>query len=330
MLERSLADQLDLAVQGMLRGQHPDHDFDPSIAPLVRIAQDLRDLPRENFKASLKSELGRKSSMATQAKSVPAVSPIPEGYHTLTPYLVVKDAPATIEFTKQVFGAEETFRTSTPGGIHAEVRIGDSMLMIGGGTAEAALPREPMPTALHIYVEDTDAAYQRALEAGGVSIQAPADQFYGERSGGVKDQAGNSWYIASWKGQSYVPEGMRQVTAYLHPLRAEPVIEFLKRAFGAEELAKYASPEGVVHHAKIRIGDSILEMGEAQGPYQPMPSMFYVYVPDVDSSYARALEAGAASISPPVDQPYGDRSAGVKDAFGNLWYLATHIRDVTP
>src|SRR5260370_3262155 len=298
----SMADKRDLAVQAMLAGQHANQDFDPAIAPLLRIAQDLRDLPRENFKARLKTELERKSSMPTQVK--PVVSPIPEGYHTLTPYLVVKDAPATIDFARQVFGAEETFRTSTPaGGIHAEVRSGDSMLMIGGGTPESGLTREPMPTALHIYVEDTDAAYQRALEAGGVPLQAPADQFYGERSGGVKDQAGNHWYIATWKGESYVPEGMRRVTPYLHPLRAEPVIDFLKRAFGAEELAKYASPDGVVHHAKIRIGDSILEMGEAGAPSQPMPNMFYMYVPHLDSGYTRPLPAGATSISPPAHPP---------------------------
>jgi uncharacterized glyoxalase superfamily protein PhnB len=108
------------------------------------------------------------------------------------------------------------------------------------------------------------------------------------------------------------------------------MISFLKRAFGAEELEKYASPVGVVHHAKIRIGDSMLEMGEAGGPYQPMPSMFYLYVPDVDAMYLRALNAGATSISEPVDQSYGDRSAGVKDVFGNQWYIATQIREARP
>jgi uncharacterized glyoxalase superfamily protein PhnB len=68
-------------------------------------------------------------------------------------------------------------------------------------------------------------------------------------------------------------------------------------------------------------------MGEAHGPYQPMPTMFYLYVPNVDASYRRALEAGATSLSQPTDQPYGDRTAGVKDAFGNQWYLATQLRE---
>ena len=259
-----------------------------------------------------------------------AVSPIPKGYHTITPYIVVQDAPALIDFARQVFGAEETFRTvGGAGGIHAEVRIGDSMLMIGGGGPELSWRGESQPTALHIYVQDTDAAYERALQAGAVSLGAPQDQPYGERGGSVKDQFGNHWYIATWKGRSYVQDGLRTVTPYLHPLRAEPFISFLKRGLGAEEIAKYASPDGVIQHAQIRIGDSVLEMGEAPAGNRPMPAMFYLYVPNVDAMYSRALGAGATSIYAPKDQPYGDRTGAVKDTFGNEWHLATHIKEVS-
>jgi PhnB protein len=269
--------------------------------------------------------------MQSQAENRTASSYIPEGYHTITPYLVAQDAPALIEFAKQVFGGEETFRTiGSAGGIHAEVRVGDSMLMMGGGSPDLSWSGQTWPTALHIYVTDTDAVYERALKAGAQSIQPPADQEYGERSGSVKDGAGNHWYIATAKGENYIPEGLRTVNPYLHPLRGEPVISFLKRAFGAEELAKYASPDGVIHHAKIKIGDSILEMGEAHGPYQPMPTMYYLYVPNVDAMYSRAVNAGGISTGEPADQPYGDRTASVKDAFGNQWYIATHIRDMRP
>jgi PhnB protein len=118
------------------------------------------------------------------------------------------------------------------------------------------------------------------------------------------------------------------VNVYKHPLRAEPVITFLKRAFGAREIAKCASPDGVVHHAEIRVGDSVAEMGESHEKYPPMPTMFYMYVPDCDSVYRQALTAGATSISEPTDMPYGDRTASVKDVFGNTWYIATHIKDV--
>jgi PhnB protein len=166
------------------------------------------------------------------------------------------------------------------------------------------------------------------VAAGATLIDAPRDQEYGERSGTVKDAAGNFWYIATHKGESYVPKELHTVNPYLHPLRAEPLIGFLKRAFGAEEVAKYASPDGVVHHAVIRVGDSIVEMGEAQGKYQRMPAMFYLYVPDCDGTYLTALAAGATSLHEPTDQPYGDRSSAVTDAFGNTWYIATHIKDV--
>ena len=131
------------------------------------------------------------------------------------------------------------------------------------------------------------------------------------------------------EGQLAKSEGAPDIQPYLHPLRAEPVINFLKRAFAAEEVGKpHATPDGVVHHAMIKVGDSHLEMGEAQGPYQPMKSMFYLYVPDADGVYRTALAAGATSIKEPADQPYGDRVGAVKDVFGNQWWIATHVKDV--
>jgi PhnB protein len=260
----------------------------------------------------------------------PEVNPIPRGFHMVTPYLVAENGPALLEFTKQAFGAEETFRTVGPaGGLHGEVRIGDSMLMVGGGIPGREFRATPKTHALHIYVEDADAVCKKALAAGATLIDEPRDQEYGERSGSVKDPAGNFWYIARHKGESYVPKGLNNVNAYLLPLRAEPVITFLKRAFGAQELGKYASPDGVVHHAEIRVGDSVVEMGESQGKYTPMPTMFYLYVPDCDAVYQRALVAGAKSIQEPADQPYGDRTSGVTDPFGNTWYIATHVKDMT-
>jgi PhnB protein len=259
----------------------------------------------------------------------PPVNPIPRGFRTVTPYMIAKDGPALLEFAKQAFGAEEMFRAvGTAGGLHGEVRIGDSMLMMGGGIPGREFRATANAHALHLYVPDCDAVYERALRAGATSIGEPRDQEYGERSGGVQDPAGNFWYIATHQGESYRPKGLNDVNVYMHPLRAEPVINFLKRAFGARELGKYASPDGVVHHAELRVGDSLVEMGEAHGKYPPMPTMFYLYVPDCDAVYERALKAGATSISEPVDHPYGDRSGGVKDAFGNQWYIATHIKDV--
>lgn len=269
-------------------------------------------------------------AMTGGEKKKPAVDPIPKGYSTLTTYLVAQDAEGLITFLTKAFGAEEIFRSGpgSEGGLHCEVKIGDSMLMVGGGGAGMKWRGTPMPSAFHIYVPDCDAAYARALEAGAASIDRPADQLYGERSATVKDAAGNSWYIATYKGESYRSEGAPTLQPYLHPLRAEPVINFLKLAFGAEDLGRYTTPDGVIHHVTLKIGNAHLEMGEAHGPYQPMPTMFYLYVEDCDALYKRALSAGATSISEPRDQPYGDRSGGVIDPFGNKWYIATHIKDM--
>jgi len=271
----------------------------------------------------------RMNAWTQQAASAAKPAYRPEGFHTVQPYLVAADGAALLDFAKAAFDAEEKMRAvGSAGGIHGEVRIGDSMIMLGGGVPGKPFSFPLKQAALHVYVKDTDAAYTKALAAGATSLGAPQDHDYGERGASVKDPAGNFWYIATHKGASYVPEGLHNVNVYLHPLRAEPLIRFLKQAFGASEKAKYASPDGVVHHAEILVGDSVVEMGEAHGTYQPMSSMFYLYVPDPDAAYRQALAAGAKSLQEPVNQPYGDRNAAVTDAFGNTWYVAAHIGDV--
>ena len=262
------------------------------------------------------------------AKGEASVSPVPQGFRMVTPYLVAADGLALLDFVKEAFNAEERQRVIMPTGVHGEVRIGDTVLMMGGGIPGKKFPGTLQPNALHVYVEDADEVCRKAVAAGATLIDEPRDQEYGERSGTVKDAAGNFWYIATAQGESHVPKGLHSVNPYLHPRRAEPLIAFLKRAFEAQEVAKYASPDGVVHHAVVKIGDSVLEMGEAHDKYEPMEAMFYLYVPDMEGLYKQALAAGATSFQEPTDQPYGDRNAGVKDAFGNKWYIATHVKDV--
>ena len=245
------------------------------------------------------------------------------GPHTITPYLTVKRAEELVEFVKQAFGGVEVLRTTgSAGGLHAEVRIGESRLMIGGYESV-----EEKLTALHLYVPDADAVYQRALEAGATSLEEPVDQFYGDREAGVKDPSGNVWWIATHKlgdAETYIPEGLRPVTPFLHPVGAPALIEFMKQAFEAEEISRDQSPEGVVHHAVVRIGDSMIEMGEAHGDAQPMPPALYTYVENLEETYQRALKAGATSLQVPTDQAYG-RTAWVKDAWDNIWYLAAPV-----
>jgi PhnB protein len=252
---------------------------------------------------------------------------IRESFRALTPYLISTDAAGLIEFVKQTFSAEETFRTiGSAGGIHCELRVGDCMMMIGGGGPGLSWRGESKPMAFHIYVRDTDAIYQLALDGGASSLQAPADQHWGERTANVKDPFGNHWYIATFQGENYFSEGAPTVQPYLHPRQGAALIRFLEEAFGAEESGRATSDSGAILHTTLKIGDSALELTDADGPYQPMPSTFFLYVPDVEASYRKALTAGATSTSEPAAQPYGDRSAAVLDAFGNQWYLATHRR----
>lgn len=127
-----------------------------------------------------------------------------------------------------------------------------------------------------------------------------------------------------------IPDGYHSVTPYLVVSGASKLIDFLKQSFEAEEIERIASPDGAIMHAEVRIGDSVIMMGDATGESNPMPGTLHLYVNDADAAYQRALRAGATSMREPADQFYGDRSAGVKDAFGNIWWIATHIEDVAP
>jgi PhnB protein len=272
----------------------------------------------------------RMQAEAPEQTRQPTVAPIPKGYRTLTPYIVAEDAVGLLDFVQKAFDGELVFRSiGSAGGMHAEVRVGDSMLMMGGGGPGLKWTGKPKQFGFHFYVRDCDAMYERALAAGATSIHEPIEQSYGERSATVRDAGGNHWYIATYRGDNYKWEGAPDIQPFLHPLRAEPVIDFMKRAFGAEEIGRYATPEGVIQHATLKIGSSYLEMGEAHEQYQPMNGMFYLYVPDCDAVYLRAVAAGGKSVMEPTDHPYGDRSGAVQDAFGNEWWLATHIKDVT-
>jgi PhnB protein len=141
-----------------------------------------------------------------------AVEPIPEGYHTVTPYLVNRGAEQVIKFAENAFGAKERMRMPGPKGTigHAEIEIGDSIIMI----ADADERNNEMPAMIHLYLEDVDSVYRRAMDAGGTSIQEPKDQFYGDRNAGVQDSAGNKWYISTHV-EDVSPEEMEKRTAEL-------------------------------------------------------------------------------------------------------------------
>jgi PhnB protein len=257
------------------------------------------------------------------------VKPIPEGYHSVTPFLSARNVTTFIEFLKQAFDAKQQGFDDLGGGhIHAEVDIGDSRIMISQSSEGAA----PMPSALHLYVRDVEGVYERALEAGATSMYEPAVQDYGHRQAGLKDGCGNDWYVTTHidrGAREYLPEGQHSVTPSFHVAGAAKMIDFLKSAFAAEEIFRVGDGD-VVDHAKIRIGDSIIELSEAQGQWGPRPMQTYLYVNDADVTYASALDAGATSVIELLDVPWGDRNGGVKDPFGNTWFIATHKEDVSP
>ena len=133
------------------------------------------------------------------------VKPIPEGHHTVTPYLAIKNAAKALEFYAKAFGAVETSRLMLPDGRvgHAEIRVGDSLIMLAdefpefGGKAPATLGGSPV--SIHLYVEDVDAFFQRAVDAGAHERKPVMDQFYGDRSGQLEDPFGHLWWVATHK-----------------------------------------------------------------------------------------------------------------------------------
>ncbi len=144
------------------------------------------------------------------------VQPIPDGYHTVTPYLTVDGADTLLAFVKQAFGAEETVMMPSHDGTigHAEVTIGDSVVMMG--EAAGSDQGVAMPASIFLYVADADATYRRAIDAGGISLREPTDQFYGDRMAGVRDPVGNQWWIATHIEDVPPEEMARRVEALEH------------------------------------------------------------------------------------------------------------------
>jgi PhnB protein len=144
-----------------------------------------------------------------------AVKPIPEGYHTLTPYLSLDDAGKAIEFYKRAFGAEERVRMPAPDGrvAHAELQIGDSILMLSDMFEQSVgkTPKQLGGTTmgLFMYVEDVDEVFKQAIDAGATAKQEPEDQFWGDRFGRITDPFGHDWQIATHK-EDLSPEEMEQ------------------------------------------------------------------------------------------------------------------------
>ena len=155
-----------------------------------------------------------------------AVKPVPEGYHTVTPYLTIKGAARALEFYAKAFGARERLRLTAPDGSigHAEIDIGDSAIMLGEECAEG-VGRNPqtlggMPVAIHLYVEDVDARFAQAVQAGAEVIHPVQDQFYGDRTGTLRDPFGHVWFLATHKEDLSQEEIGRRAEAMIKQAKA--------------------------------------------------------------------------------------------------------------
>jgi PhnB protein len=244
------------------------------------------------------------------------------GFNNIAPYILVEGAAKFMKFLNEAFGAMERICVPLQDGkiMHAEAGLGNSVIEL----ADANEQHPERPTCVHLYVENADETYARALRAGATSLQAVGDTGWGDRQGSVKDKFGNEWYIGMPAGWTPGPEGIRSVQPFLHLRGAEKFIPFAEAAFGAVAEGVAPSEEGKVLHATIRIGSGTLEIDEAGGATAPPPCYLHVYVSDADAVYAKALAAGAESVEAPNDKPYGERSAGIKDLFGNVWWVATY------
>lgn len=157
-----------------------------------------------------------------------AVKHIPDGYHNVTPYLVVRGGARALDYYSKAFGAQERFRMDGPNGTigHAEIQIGDSIVMLADENpafnASAPEKGKAPPVQLMIYVEDVDATFKRAIEAGATEVQPVKDQFYGDRSGTITDPFGHCWTLATHV-EDVAPEEMARRAAEYTKEKAKAV-----------------------------------------------------------------------------------------------------------
>jgi PhnB protein len=244
---------------------------------------------------------------------------------------------------------------------HAEIRMGNSVIYLSdefpeyGSVGPQTLGGSPVK--MDLKVDDVDAVAAIAVAAGAREVRAIQDQFYGMRTGQFADPFGYVWNISTVKEElsgaqmqerfeaikdsfpttteetrptvGPIRPGFHTITPYLIVPGAAAMIDFVKQAFGAEEIFRVNVPgTNKIMHAEVRIGDSMLELADDSEQYPARPCGMHLYVPNTDALYERAVKAGASSVRTPEDTNYGDRSAIVKDAFGNSWFIATHIKDV--
>jgi PhnB protein len=180
---------------------------------------------------------------------------------------------------------------------------------------------------LHLYVDNLQETVLRALALGATETYAITKAPYGETFAVVEDPSHNAWIVAERASSTLRHARMGTVTPYLNPSDAAALVTFLESGLGAEVLERHDhEPRGVVH-CKMRLGESVLELGDPEDHEAAFAVMFYLYVTSVDTTYARALAAGATSMHPPATQHYGEYVGAFTDPVGNQWFVAGHRAD---
>lgn len=295
----------------------------------------------------------------------------PDGYNTLNPYITVKDVPALIEFLQRAFGGIVQEQIEQPDGKieHAEVRVGDSLLMIGPSKVDAVIPahEKNRPAAFYLFVPDVDSTYARAMACGAHAWELPRHTFYGDRVGAVTDRNGNAWWIATrketldpgelqtradrhWLGSHEpgkpraaastdvacpVPD-YRMVNPYVSVGDPSGFVGFVEQVFAGTLVRQIRQPDGHLQHAELAVGNSVLMVGPpevdalAQMESHHRTASFYVFVSDVDAVYDKCIACGATPAEAPAQRFFGDRVAEVTDPWGNHWWIASREEALEP
>lgn len=266
---------------------------------------------------------------------------------TIIPAMRYRDAPAAIEWLCNAFGFEKKLVVPGAGNTiaHAELALGNGMVMIGSVTKDqfGALSKQPDEIGgaetqrPYVIVADVEAHYALAKAAGAKILMELEKKEYGASGYACTDVEGHAWFFGSYSpwdddalgmspvaGRRHVRHGFGAIRPYVYGYMDLP--KFVKQVFGAEELERVGVENGGAH-IELRVSDGVIVLEVSDPPVATgKAGSIYVYVTDVDAAYAKALKFGAASVAEPADKPYDERSAGVRDRFGNTWWVATYRR----
>jgi uncharacterized glyoxalase superfamily protein PhnB len=248
---------------------------------------------------------------------------------------IVKDVEKSISFYREHLGFTLEMHPA-PG--FAALSKGSLNLFLnepGVGGAGQKMPDGTLPSPggwnrIQLPVDDLEKQYQ-LFKKKGLEFRNEIVDGQGGKQVLLKDPSGN--FIELFESNqnrkvNFIPEGYHSVTPFIATDNPKELIEFLESAFDAKINYRMKSDDGIIRHATVKIGDSLIMISNGTELYDPMPLMLHVFVEDADETYHRALKFGAKSLQEPHDEFYGDRRSGVVDKWGNTWWIATHKEDL--